>query len=294
MIDLAGKKAVILGGRTGLLGQALTEALNNQQIVTIPLSRSDFDPLNEESLTAILEREKPDFIFNTVAYTMVDLAEDEENKAHLLNTTLPATLGRLCKQYETKLIHYSTDFVFDGKKDSPYTEEDQTNPKSVYGETKLAGEERLTELNYDEILIIRTAWLFGPHKGNFVQKILDLAKSRDDLTVVHDQTGSPTYTPDLSEYTIALLKNEAQGIFNVVNSGKASWCELATEAIDSCAINCRVAPVPTSAYPTKAKRPSYSVLDTSKFSELTGITPRPWVQALRDYVYKDLKDHQED
>ncbi|MFW5498378.1 MULTISPECIES: dTDP-4-dehydrorhamnose reductase [unclassified Maridesulfovibrio] len=294
MIDLAGKKAVILGGKTGLLGQSLTEKLQAQDIITIPLSRSDFDPLNEESLTAMLEREEPDFIFNTVAYTMVDLAEDEENKAHLLNTTLPATLGRLCKQFKIKLIHYSTDFVFDGKKDSPYLEEDKTNPQSVYGETKLAGEERLKDLDYDGILIIRTAWLFGPHKTNFVHKILSFAKERESLTVVHDQAGSPTYTPDLADYSIELLKHEAKGIFNVVNSGKASWCELATEAIDSCAINCRVDPVPTSAYPTKATRPPYSVLDTSKFTEVTGKTPRPWVQALRDYVYNDLKDHQED
>lgn len=294
MIDLAGKKAVILGGRTGLLGQSLTEKLQAQEVITIPLSRSDFDPLNDESLTAMLEREEPDFIFNTVAYTMVDLAEDEENNAHLLNSTLPTTLGRLCKQLNIKLVHYSTDFVFDGKKDSPYTEEDQTNPQSVYGETKLAGEERLSELDYDDILIIRTAWLFGPNKTNFVHKILGFAKERESLTVVHDQAGSPTYTPDLAEYSIELLKNEAKGIFNVVNSGKASWCELATEAINSCAINCRIEPVPTSAYPTKATRPPYSVLDTSKFTEVTGVTPRPWVQALRDYVYNDLKDHQED
>jgi dTDP-4-dehydrorhamnose reductase len=294
MIDLAGKKAVILGGRTGLLGRILTEKLGQHEIITIPLSRSDFDPLNEESLTALLEREEPDFVFNTVAYTMVDQAEDEENNAHLLNTTLPATLSRLCKQRGAKLIHYSTDFVFDGKKDSPYTEEDRTNPQSVYGETKLAGEERIMELGYDNILIIRTAWLFGPYKSNFVHKIVNLAKERENLTVVHDQNGSPTYTPDLAEYSIELLRHEARGIFNVVNSGKASWCELATEAVDSSAINCRVDPVPTSAYPTKAKRPPYSVLDTSKFSELTGITPRPWVQALRDYLYNDLKDHQED
>lgn len=294
MIDLAGKKAIILGGRTGLLGQSLVEKLQAQDIITIPLSRSDFNPLNEESLTALLEREEPDFLFNTVAYTMVDLAEDEENNAHLLNASFPATLGRLCKQLNIKLIHYSTDFVFDGKKDSPYTEIDRTNPKSVYGETKLAGEERLLNLDYEEILIIRTAWLFGPHKTNFVHKIVNFAKERENLTVVHDQNGSPTYTPDLADYSIELLKNEAKGIFNVVNSGQASWCELATEAINSCAINCRVDPVPTSAYPTKATRPPYSVLDTSKLTEMTGIAPRPWVQALRDYVYNDLKDHQED
>ncbi|CCO24323.1 dTDP-4-dehydrorhamnose reductase [Maridesulfovibrio hydrothermalis] len=294
MIDLAGKKAIILGGRTGLLGRTLTEKLQEHDIVTIPLSRNDFDPLNEESLSALLERKKPDLIFNTIAYTKVDQAEDEENKAHLLNTTFPAMLARLAKSQNCKLIHFSTDFVFDGKKDSPYTETDPTNPQSVYGDTKLSGEEKLLESGYENILIIRTAWLFGPYKTNFIHKILNFARERENLTVVHDQSGSPTYTPDLAEYTIALLKNEAKGIFNVVNSGKASWCELADEAISCSAINCRVDPVPTSAYPTKAKRPPYSVLDTSKLTEVTGITPRPWVQALRDYIYNDLKNHLED
>ncbi|SME91746.1 dTDP-4-dehydrorhamnose reductase [Desulfovibrio gilichinskyi] len=290
MIELKGKKAVILGGSTGLLGQSLTEELRKNDVTAIPLSRNDFDPLNEQSTTAFFEREEPDFIFNTIAYTMVDQAEDEKNKAHLLNTTLPVILGRLAKKHQAKLIHFSTDFVFDGKKDSPYTETDKTNPKSVYGATKLDGEEKLLDIEYENILIIRTAWLFGPYKTNFVQKILKFAREKDFLSIVHDQTGSPTYTPDLSEYTIALLKAEANGIFNVVNSGKASWCELATEAINCAGINCLITPVPTSSYPSKAERPSYSVLDTSKFTEVTGITPRSWVQALRDYLYKDLQN----
>ncbi len=290
MIELAGKKAVILGGRNGLLGQILTETLKKHEVKTIPLSRSDFNPMDEEALNRLLDRENPDIIFNTVAYTMVDQAEDEENKAHLLNTTLPVSLGRAAKQRNCKLVHFSTDFVFDGKKDSPYTEEDKPNPQSVYGETKLDGETKLLELGYENILIIRTAWLFGPFKSNFVYKILNLAKEKDFLTIVHDQKGSPTYTPDLAEYTVALVANEANGIFNVVNSGKATWCELAAEAINCSAINCRVDAVPSSAYPTKAKRPPYSVLDTSKLTEVTGITPRPWVQALRDYIYNDIGD----
>ncbi|WP_031483521.1 dTDP-4-dehydrorhamnose reductase [Maridesulfovibrio frigidus] len=290
MIELKGKKAVVLGGRTGLLGQSLTEVLRSHGAVTIPLSRNDFDPLNEESLTALLEREEPDFIVNTIAYTMVDQAEDEEKKAHLLNTTFPVILARLAKKHNSKLIHFSTDFVFDGKKDSPYTEEDKTNPKSVYGETKLAGESQLIKLGYENILIIRTAWLFGPNKTNFVHKILNFAQERDCLNIVHDQNGSPTYTPDLAEYTAQLLIAEATGIFNVVNSGKASWCELAAEAINCAGVNCLVNPVPTSSYPTKAYRPSYSVLDTEKFIKITGITPRPWVQALRDYIYNDIEE----
>ncbi|WP_320170030.1 dTDP-4-dehydrorhamnose reductase [Maridesulfovibrio sp.] len=294
MIELTGKKAVILGGRTGLVGQTLTEKLKKNNLITIPLSRSDFDPLDEESMQALLEREEPDFIFNTIAYTMVDQAEEEENRAHLLNTTLPVSLGRLAKKFGCKLIHFSTDFVYDGKKDSPYVETDATNPQSVYGETKLDGDEKLLQSGYPDILIIRTAWLFGPHKTNFVKKIIGYAKEREFLSVVHDQKGSPTYTPDLADYTIELLRHEATGIFNVVNSGKASWCELAAEAINCSAINCRIDAVPSSSYPTQAKRPPYSVLDTSKFTEMTGITPRPWVQALRDYIYNHIGNIQKD
>lgn len=289
-MELKGKKAIILGGKTGLLGQSLTAALNEAEIETIPLSRTDFDPLDDESLNDLLDKENPDYLINTIAYTMVDQAEEDTNKAHLLNTTLPVMLARIAKNRNICLVHYSTDFVFDGNKDHPYTEEDKTNPASVYGSTKLAGENEIFKLGYEKIFIIRTAWLFGPHKTNFVHKIINLAKSKDKLTVVHDQNGSPTYTPDLALHTVQLLESERYGLYHIVNSGKASWCELADEAINCAGINCRIEPVPSSAYPTKAQRPAYSVLCTKKFTDVTGVTPRPWVQALRDYIYHDFKE----
>jgi dTDP-4-dehydrorhamnose reductase len=290
MINLEGKKAVIFGGKNGLLGQSVTTALTKAGLETIPLSRSDFDPVDDISLNSFLDRESPDYIINTIAYVKVDLAEEKTSQAHLLNTTLPVMLARAAKTHNATFVHYSTDFVFDGTKDHPYTETDTPNPLSVYGQTKLAGETEIFKLGYEKVFIIRTAWLFGPHKTNFVHKILNLAKDRDNLTVVHDQNGSPTYTPDLALHTVQLLESDCHGLYHIVNSGKSSWCELADEAINCAGIDCRVEPVPSSAYPTIATRPPYSVLDTQKFTEVTGITPRPWVQALRDYVYNDFKE----
>lgn len=145
----------------------------------------------------------------------------------------------------------------------------------------------------DDLLIIRTAWLFGPGKMNFVAKILTLAHERESLSVVHDQLGSPTYTPDLAEHTLDLLEHDARGLFHLSNSGHASWCELAAEAVAAEGLDCHVDPVPTSAYPTKATRPAYSVLDISAFTELTGITPRPWPQALREYVHQLMAEQQD-
>jgi dTDP-4-dehydrorhamnose reductase len=182
-------------------------------------------------------------------------------------------------------VHYSTDFVFNGRKSSPYTPEDQPAPSSVYGQTKLQGERELLALGLPSLLIIRTSWLFGPCKTNFVTRILELAASRPELSVVHDQVGSPSYTPDLAANSLALLDQGATGIFHLANAGRASWCELATEAVRGADLPCRIKPIPSSEYPQKACRPAYSVLDLGAFSAVTGITPRPWLQALREFLF---------
>jgi len=285
----APRRALVLGGASGLLGQSLTLALREAGFDVFAASRTDFDPTDKDALTRAVDEYKPDFVCNTVAYTAVDLAESEPDLAAALNKSLPAMLGRVCRDKDVGLIHYSTDFVFDGKKASPYLETDPVNPQSVYGKTKLAGERALAELGLDNLYVLRTAWIFGPGKNNFVAKILGLAKQRPSLNVVHDQRGSPTYTVDLARYTLALLEAGAPGLYHVVNSGRASWCELTAEAVSVAGIDCRIEAITTDQYPLPAKRPAYSVLDTAKFTAATGVTPRPWVQALRDYVYRDLK-----
>lgn len=284
---LPNKRALVLGGRTGLLGQALVRVLNEQDWQVTALGRADLNILDSGQMATVLDAHKPQVLFNTVAYTQVDKAEDEPDQAKLFNATLPGLLAQAVKNKDIKLVQFSTDFVFDGKQSlRPYRPEDAANPLSVYGATKLAGEQAIKTAKIDS-LILRTAWLFGPYKTNFVEKITNLAQTRPSLNVVHDQIGSPTYTLDLARYSLALVEAKAQGLFHVVNSGRASWCELASKAVACLGLPCQVQAITTDQYPTKAVRPAFSVLDTSVLTRVTGITPRPWNEALQDYLLKD-------
>jgi dTDP-4-dehydrorhamnose reductase len=285
---IEGLRVAILGGRTGLLGQALTKAFGRAGAMAFPLSRKDCDVLDPLCVEKWLDRNDPDLLINATGYTQVDLAEDEPEKAFALNATAPPLLATLAARRAIPFIHYSTDFVFNGSKHSPYTEYDEANSTSVYGISKADGERGLLKLGYDRTLIIRISWLFGPGRTNFVKKILGLAATRRNLSVVNDQIGSPSYTPDIAENTIRLVERDASGIFHLANSGETSWHGLANTAVNLANTDCTVSPVPTSAYPTKAVRPSYSVLDLAKFTRTTGATPRRWEDALRQYVLEDL------
>lgn len=288
MSALAGKRAAVFGGRTGLLGQELVRALAAEGVGVQALSRQDADVLDQAAVVGLLFDLKPDIVCNAVAYTNVDKAEDEREAAWRLNAELPERLGRICVELGAVLVHYGTDFVFDGRKRSPYLPEDATGPLSVYGASKLAGERALLALGHPPTLILRTSWLFGPGRTNFVHKILGLAKERGSLKVVDDQTGSPSYTRDLARNTVELLRRDARGLLHLANSGQATWFELARAAVELAGIDCRVEPIPGSAYPTRAVRPAYSVLSLEGFREITGFAPRPWREALREYVVGDL------
>lgn len=279
------KSAVILGGKTGLLGQALSLAMTRRGWNVHALGREDLDIFDRPAVEAFLRRTGAAVLFNTVAYTKVDQAEDEPAEAARLNRQLPLLLGQAARTAGVTLVHYSTDFVFNGRKAAPYTTEDQPDPRSVYGRTKLQGERELQALDLPGLLIIRTSWLFGPCRTNFVTRILELAETRPELSVVDDQVGSPSYTPDLAANTLALLDKGATGIFHLANSGQASWCELAAEAVRVADRHCRIKPIHSCEYPQKACRPPYSVLDLSRFTAVTGITPRPWLQALREFLF---------
>ncbi len=281
------KKALVLGGKTGLLGQELVKTLNrSSEIYTVSsLGREDFDIFNKKLLEKYIKDEAFDVIFNTIAYTQVDLAEEDEVNAYLVNALFPQMLGNMLAGSNTALVHYSTDFVFDGKSQRPYTEEDKTNPLSVYGSSKLAGELFLQDCDLKQCLIIRTSWLFGPGRKNFISTMLNLAKDRSEIKIVFDQIGSPSYTIGLAPNSLALLDAGAEGIYHLTNSGIASWSDFAQEAFQIAGLSTQVIPIPSSEYPQKAHRPSYSALSNSKFTALTGIQPRPWNQALRDYIY---------
>lgn len=278
-------RAIILGGKTGLLGQPLTAALAGAGFAVRPTTRSELDPFDAEAVARAIDDFGASHLYNTVAYTAVDKAEDEPEAAYRLNRDLPARLAGVCRRAGTSLIHYSTDFVFDGTKDEPYLEEDAPAPQSVYGASKLAGERAILDSGLDRFQILRTAWLFGPGKRNFVATIIGLALEREVVRVVEDQHGSPTYTLDLAGWSVDLARIGTPGLYHAVGLGEANWCELAAEAVAASGLVCRVVPITTAEYPQKAKRPPYSVLGTDKLARTIGRRPRPWLQAVREYVY---------
>lgn len=281
------RTALVLGGQTGLLGQALVRVLTKHGLTVHTLGRKDGDLQNLDFLHTQLETLNPDFLFNAVGYTQVDKAEEDKAEALLWNRTLPDTLGRLVKDRPTHLVHFSTDFVFSGNKGSAYVETDTTKALSVYGESKLEGEQALLQLNLPNCCILRTAWLFGPGRNNFITTILAACRKRDTISVIHDHMGSPTYSLDLAHWSMLLAQKHASGIFHAVNAGTASWCELACEAVTLSESNCRVDPIAAAQWPQPATRPIFSVLNTDKLAATIGIKPRPWPQALRDYIYSE-------
>lgn len=285
------RKALVLGGKTGLVGQALVKALERGNCEVHSLGRSDLDLTSKDSadaFEAVVTRVEPTCVFNAVAFTNVDAAEEDIEGATLLNRTLPAMLARIAKKRSFNLVHFSTDFVFNGKKGAPYTPEDTPEPLSVYGKTKLAGEAAILAMELPSYQIIRTSWIFGPGKRNFISAILEKCRNKEAIRVVHDQIGSPTYSVDLADYTLRLVESGASGLFHIANSGQASRCELADEAVDLSQFECVVTPVTTADFPQKATRPHETVLDCASFTRVTGVTPRPWPQALREYVFKNF------
>lgn len=281
-------KALVLGGATGLLGQALTRVLKAREWEVATLGRQNGNLLDMAFLQTAIAEAQADVVFNTVAWTAVDDAEDHKEEACQLNRALPASIARCLKaQGAGFLVQFSTDFIFSGAGDTAWKETDTPQPASVYASTKLEGEKAVLETLPDRSCVIRTAWLFGPGRKNFVDTILAACQRRDSINVVHDQTGSPTYTLDLAHWSIALAEKRATGVWHAVNGGQASWCDLACEAVSLAGAPCRVVPIDSAEWPQKARRPVFSVLDNSKLAAFLGKSPRPWPQALRDYVFSD-------
>lgn len=276
--------ALVLGGR-GLLGRPLMQQLAGSGWEAQTLDPEDCNLLNPGELQPRIESLHPDIIFNTVSWNTEDPAEKQPQEALSVNRGLPAFLGGLVKGTPKALVHYSSDQVFNGRKESPYTEEDKTDPVSLCGKTRLAGEQALLELNADNICIIRTGWLFGHDGDNFLKRLLTRAQTEETVEVIHDQIGSPTYVNDLAQATLQLVKRGASGLYHVANTGQASWCELAAEAVRQASLACTVRAI---ASPDKSLRPSNEVLSSAKYAAFTGNAMRPWSQALREYIYSVL------
>lgn len=280
---------VLVTGASGQLGQALQALSPRYDALQFYFAGSDeVDITDAENLKAVFNKIKPDYCINTAAYTAVDKAESEPEKAVAVNTEGAQNIAEACKAVGAVLIHISTDFVFDGSKGAPYTEEDATSPQGVYGQTKRDGE-LLIEQTLKEHYIIRTSWLYSQYGHNFMKTMLRLGRERDLLMVVNDQTGTPTNANDLAEaiFTIILSDKKAYGTYHYSNGGVATWYDFAEKIFEVNSITINLQPVPTSAYPTPAKRPKYSVLDKSKIKQVFGIEIKDWKDALNNTAGSD-------
>jgi len=242
-----------------------------------------------KAVDAFLSEKKPEYLVNCAAYTAVDKAEADEEKARLLNATAISILAAETTKINCRIIHISTDYVFDGKTYRPYKEETETCPQSVYGKTKLEGEQ-LCLKNNPQNLIIRTAWLYSAFGNNFVKTMLRLGNERDELRIVADQIGSPTNAADLAHAILTIIssvekgeKTFAPGIYHYTNEGVASWYDFTTAILDIAGISCNVVPISTEEYPLPAPRPAYSVLDKSKIKRTFEIEIPYWRASLINY-----------
>jgi len=237
-----------------------------------------------DQVLAFCEDENPDWIVNCAAYTAVDKAEAEPDAAFSVNRDIPAYLAEAATKFKARLLHISTDYVFDGKTNTPYTEESKPNPLSVYAESKLAGEQEA--LKSGNNLIIRTSWLYSMHGNNFVKTMLRLGKERDEIDVVNDQFGSPTSATDLAHASLQIIgksrsDNVKGGIYHYSNLGECSWYDFAREIMHVAGLNCKVNPIPTSAYPAPAKRPKYGVMSKEKIIAHFGLQIPDWQSSLQ-------------
>lgn len=275
---------LLITGASGMLGYDVCKLFSKQKDYQIfPFSHKELDITDIDLLERYLSDISPDVVINCAAYTKVDLCEEKRELAFKINRDGPYNLARLCSDLDVFLVHISTDYVFSGTKKRPYKEEDTTYPINVYGASKLAGERKILE-TFSEYLIIRTSWLFGINGPNFIKTILGLAHKLDTLKVVDDQRGRPTYTKDLAVGIKWLLEQGARGVFHVTNDGECSWYELAKFAIREKKIDVEVIPVDSTQFKRPAKRPSYSVLDTSKFKSTCKNNLRHWKEAVKDYL----------
>lgn len=276
------REKVLVTGARGMLGWALTKELNLEyQLIGIDIE--DADITDESQIKEEIFNIKPDVVIHAAAYTEVDNCEKNKELTHRVNAKGAENVAHACKLCQAKLIYISTDFIFDGLKNSPYTEDDNPNPINTYGWTKLEGERQIQEILPNH-LIIRTAWLYGPHGRNFVDKILQLAQSEPELKVVNDQTGTPTYTIDLARAIGLLVKKDPIGIINVTNSGSCTWFEFAKKILSIRGISKKITPIASSELARLAKRPIYSVLSNEKFQNITQTKLRAWEEALEEYL----------
>lgn len=285
--DAMAETALIFGSK-GMLARALAEELRTRGVDFAGYDLPECDLTRCADAAAIFETHSPHVVFNCAAFTKVDLCEEKRELADAVNGYAVDGLAELAKEFGAKLIHISTDFVFDGQSRRPYLPDDTPAPLSAYGRSKLLGEQLLQEVDPPGWAIIRTAWLYGIAGASFPRTMVELARQGKPLRVVNDQVGCPTYTRDLAAAMVDVAQHDAAGIFHCTNSGPTNWYEFAAETLRQFGLQADLAPTTTADYlktrPQQAIRPLYSVLDCRSLEAAIGRSLRPWQSALKDFV----------
>lgn len=274
---------ILVTGYAGQLGFDVVKELKARRIECIGATRQDFDLENPGKIHSFLATHRPDAVIHCAAYTAVDKAEDEPALCKAINTTATEAMADACKEIGAKLLYISTDYVFPGKGSDFYTVEDQPGALGVYGKSKWLGETAVQTI-LDKYFIVRISWVFGKNGRNFVKTMLNLAREREEIKVVGDQIGSPTYTVDLAKLLCDMIVTEQYGIYHATNEGVCSWAEFAQEIVRQAGHSTKIVPIPSSEYPTRAVRPLNSRMDKTKLGEM-GFQRLPnWQDAVKRYI----------
>ena len=274
---------VFVTGVKGQLGYDVVKELESRGMEAVGVDIDEMDITDADSVDKVIKAAAPDAVIHCAAYTAVDAAEDNEELCRKVNADGPKNIARVCKELDIKMIQISTDYVFNGQGEKPWEPDDEADPQSVYGQTKYEGELAVKEL-LDKYFIVRIAWVFGVNGKNFVKTMLNLAKTRDTLTVVNDQFGSPTYTEDLAKLLVDMVQTDKYGTYHATNEGICSWYEFACAIFKEAGIEMNVLPVSSAEYAAKAKRPENSRMSKEKLTE-NGFEKLPtWQDALKRYI----------
>ena len=276
---------VLVTGSSGQVGNEIKAISSDYSYNFFFTDRNNIDITSKDSIKEFCKTNNINVIINCAAYTAVDKAQSDEINADLINRKAVKKLALVSQELNIKLIHISTDYVFDGKNFKPYCEEFQTNPQSIYGKTKLDGENEMRDINPKNSIIIRTSWIYSYYGNNFVKTMLRLGKEKEELGVIFDQIGTPTYAKDLAKIILDIvpqIDNQKVEIYNYSNEGVLSWYDFAKEIMKMAKLNCKINPIETYQYPTPAKRPQFSLLNKNKIKSTFNIEIPYWKDGLDD------------
>lgn len=274
---------VFVTGVKGQLGYDVMNELEKQGLEGIGVDIDEMDITDADQVNKVIKESAPDAVIHCAAYTAVDAAEDNEEICRKVNAQGTENIAKVCEELDIKMMYISTDYVFNGQGERPWEPDDEREPLNVYGQTKYEGELAIEE-HVKKFFTVRIAWVFGVNGKNFIKTMLNLGKTHDHLTVVNDQTGSPTYTYDLARLLVDMIQTDKYGRYHATNEGLCTWYEFACEIFKQAGMDVSVAPVSSDEYPAKAKRPSNSRMDKSKLTA-NGFTPLPtWQDALSRYL----------